>query len=279
MTEEEVEQRVVAFLDHFFEDETMVAEHELNFLDENGLQKPEIDYMKMRQFIITAYNNLKEMDLTIAEGLVGKMYKDITILVNFYQEFLKKIKISNLVYQRDFLPSVQEYKHLNDDKTLTEAKINQYKHISLSTERELEDIAISKEKVDEKKIKLLRRRNVDALYNLEKSKEHLKEVAVELNELEESMKGQFFEQFEVYCDDYKNAFEEVINTKLFYFEKLLWQHAEQSSGVRKFFDSAGITGSYSTKTYLNYYLRNIDIEKSKSNDWHRYLHSLLKVLD
>lgn len=279
MTEEEVEQRVVAFLDHFFADETEVAEHELNFLDENGLKKPEIDYMKMRQFIITAYNNLKEMDLTVSEGLVGKMYKDITILVTFYQEFLKKIKISNLIYQRDFLPSVAEYKHLSDDKILTEAKINQYKHISTSTERELEDIQISGEKVDEKKIKLLRRRNVDALYNLEKAKEHLKEVAVELNELEASMKGQFFEQFELYCNDYKSGFEEVINTKLFYFEKILWQHAEQSSGVRKFFNNAGITGSYSTKTYLTYYLRNINIEKSKSNDWHRYLHSLLKVLD
>lgn len=279
MTENEVEQRVTSFLDHFFAGETEVAEHELNFLDENELKKPEIDYLKMRQFIITAYNNLKEMDLSISEGLVGKMYKDITLLVEFYQDFLKKIKISNLVYQRDFLPSVAEYKQLSDDKILTEAKINQFKHISVSTERELDEIRLSGEKVEEAKIKLLRRRNVDALYNLEKSKEHMKVVAVELAELEEAMKSTFFEMFETYCDDYKTAFQEIINTKMFYFEKLLWHHAEQSSGVRKFFNNAGITGSYSTKTYLNYYLRNINIEKSKSNEWHRYLHDLLKVLD
>ena len=279
MTEEEVEQRVASFLDGFFADETAVAEHELGFLDENGLQKPEIDYMKMRQFIFTAFNNLKEMDLAIADGLVGKMFKDITNLVDFYKEFKKKIKISNLVYQRDFLPSVREYQELNDDKILTEGKMNQYKHIATATQRELDEIAISKEKVDEAKVKMLRRRNVDSLYNLEKSKEHHKEVVIELNALEESMKGSFFEMFESYCNEYTTAFEEIINTKMFYFEKLLWHHAERSSGVRKFFDNAGITGSYSTRTYLNYYLRNINIEKSKTNEWHRYLHSLLKVLD
>jgi len=212
MTDNEIEQRVVSFLNNFFAEETKVAEHELAFLDENGLKKPEIDYFKMRRFIITAFNNLKEMDLTISEGLIGKMHKDITDLTTFYLEFLKRIKIQNLVYQRDFLPSVKEYKELNDDKIITEGKINQFKHIASATQRELDEIAATGEKVPEEKIKLLKRRNVDSLYNLDKSKEHLKEVAVAVSELEEAMKVIFFEQFEVYCNDYKDAFLEVLNT-------------------------------------------------------------------
>lgn len=279
MTENEVLERVTAFLNKFFDEETKVAEHELAFLDESGLKKPDIDYFKMRRFIVTAFNNLKELDLTIAEGLIGKMHKDIMELTAFYLDFLKKIKMQNLIYQRDFLPSVKEYKELNDDKVLTEAKINQFKNIAMTTQRELDEIANSGEKVPEDKIKLLKRRNVDSLYNLDKSKEHLKEVAVAVSELEESMKAIFFEQFEVYCEDYKAALLEVLNTKLYYFDKLLWAQAEKSSGVRKFFDNAGIKGSYSTKTYLSYYLKNIDVEKSKTSEWHQYLQSLLKVLD
>jgi hypothetical protein len=60
-------------------------------------------------------------------------------------------------------------------------------------------------------------------------------------------------------------------------DRLMWVQAQQSKLIEKFFVTSQIKGDFSTKTYIHYYIRNIDPNKS-ADEWHNYLRSVLKEL-
>lgn len=279
MEQEEITQVVVNFLNSFFKKELDVAQRELDFLYNNNFEKPDVDYIKLRRFLTTATNNLKTIDPNIMEGLLTKIHQDTDRLYTYYLEFEKKIKIEKLVYIRDFLPSVPEYKRLENEVTITEAMKKRFQAISVSTERELAVIPTPKTQDEIAYYKLLRKRNVDAIDGLAKSKEKLITISKELKDLEDIMSGEFYSQFREYVLSLKDGLLEALNTKSYYFDKLLWDKASKSAGIRKFFQQARIEGDFSTRTFIQYYLRNIDINKSSTSDWHNYLHEALRILE
>lgn len=279
MKQSELEAIVTQFLDQFFEEEAAVAQDNFNFIDENGFETPRVGYIRLRRFLNTAVNNLKNLDPNLITGLLGKLYTDIERLHEFNVEFKRKTKIAEVVYRRDFLETVPAYKQLQEEVTITDGLKNRYHSISRATDNELMNFREIKTAEDEKAYKELKKRNVDAIFNFGKAKEKLAVLSTKLKELEEYMRAEFFRQYDEYVQYYAEAFEEIINTKTFYFDKLLWFQAEKSSGIRKFFADARIDGDYSTKTYMKYYLRNIDIDKSRDSDWHRYLREMMELLE
>ena len=279
MKPEEIPPLVTEFLDHFFADELEVAQKELDFLYGNGFEKPTLDYIKMRRFLVTAVNNLKTLDPSIMEGLLPKIHQDVERLHEYFAEFFKKTRLTKLVYVRDFLPSVPEYKQLQDEVTITEAMKKRFQSIASSTDRELAALPPPKNAEELTYMKQLKGRNVDAIDGLAKAKDKLVIISKQLKEMEEAMSSEFFKQYQEYVDNLREGFNEIINTKSYYFDKLLWQRASQSASIRKFFQQARIEGEFSTKTFIQYYLRNIDVEKSSTSDWHNYLHEVLKVLE
>lgn len=279
MEQEEISQIVENFMNHFFKHELEVAQKELDFLYNNNFEKPSVDYIKLRRFLITAVNNLKTLDPNIMEGLLTKIYQDTERLYVYFQEFEKKIKIEKLVYIRDFLPSVPEYKRLQNEVTITEAMKKRFQAISVSTERELAVIPPPKTAEEIAYFKQLRGRNVDAIDGLARSKDKLIIISKELKELEEIMSDTFYISFREYVESIKDGLLEILNTKSYYFDKYLWEKASKSASIRKFFQQARIDGDFSTRTFIEYYLRNIDINKSSTSDWHNYLHEALKVLE
>jgi len=279
MTEEAIQEAITHFLDHYFSEEQEVAQHNLDFLDANGLTPPKTNYIKLRRFIVTAVNHLRSMDDELMVGLPIKMFVDVERLNEFYLAFSKKAKLSKVVYHRDFLPSVPEYQKLSDEVTITEGLKKRYLAVAKATENEM--MAMEKPKNDKelKQLKSLKGRYVDAVHNHTKAKEKLVTLHKELQELESVMEQSFFTGYQEYIDSYSEALQEIINTKTYYFDKLLWYKAEQSTPIRKFFDTAQIKGGMNTRTFIEYYTRNIDAEKSRNSDWHRYLKEILKIVE
>jgi hypothetical protein len=279
MEEARIAEVVVAFADRFFSNELSVAQKELDFIYDNGFKKPEIDYIKIYRFLITAYNHLKTIDPRITDELLMKIYQDVERIHAYLIEFMKKIKMHRSIYENDFLPSVPEYRTLQNDVTITEAMKKRFQSIAASTERELATLAPPKTPEEIAYQKTLRGRNVDAIDGLAKAKEKLLTVSQQLKELESLMKDQFYKQFNEYATSIRDGLCEVLHTKGYYFDKLLWENAANSQLIQKSFRQAQIEGDYSTKTFIRYYLRNIDINKSNTSDWHIYLQEVLKVLD
>ncbi|GHV06778.1 hypothetical protein AGMMS50229_12210 [Campylobacterota bacterium] len=279
MEAEQIRVVVSNFMDHFFGDELTATQKELDFVDANGFETPKLDYIKMRRFLVTAHNNLKTIDPHINEGLLSKIHQDVERLHEYVAEFNKKTKMGKLVYIRDFLPSVPEYKALQDEVTINEAMKKRFQSIAASTDRELATIAAPKNAEELAYIKTLRKRNVDAIDGLANTKDKLVIITKELKDLEDSMTAEFFLQYNDYVINIRDGLREVIQTKSFYFDKVLWERAEHSQLIQKFFAQARIEGDYSTKTFIQYYLRNIDINKSNTSDWHLYLQEVLRVLE
>jgi hypothetical protein len=280
LTPEEILSVVSAFMDRFFEGDLTNAQGELDFVDQNGFEKSKLDYIKLRRFLVTAYNSLKTIDPHLAEdGLLSKIRQDVERLYEYLAEFGKKTKLSKLVYIRDFLPSVPKYKALQNDVAITEAMKKRFQSIATSSERELSTLPPPKTDEEISYQKALKGRYVDALDGFARAKDKLVIIAKELKELEDAMSSEFLKRFVEYSENIRDGLTEVIQTKSYYFDKLLWSLASESQLIEKFFRQARIEGDYSTTTYIKYYLRNIDITKSNSSDWHNYLRDALKVFE
>lgn len=279
VSESEIFEVVSAFMNRFFGEEMAAAQKELDFLYGNGFVKPQLDYIKMRRFLIAAYNNLKSIDPKITEGLVAKVYQDVERLYEYLAGFLKKTKLAKLIYIRDFLPCVPRYKALQDNVTVTEGRKKQYQLIASATERELATLETPKNAEELAYAKSLHARNVDAIDTVARCKEKLAIVTKELKELEAQMSSEFFKQYNEYMSGINDGLFEVANTKSYYFDKLMWDFAASSPLIQKFFRQSRIEGDYSTKTMIRYYLRNIDISKSSTSEWHKYLQDVLKVFE
>jgi hypothetical protein len=277
---EEIRAIVTAFMDRFFGDELNMAQTELDFIDANGFEKPKLDYLKLRRFLVTAYNSLKTIDPHILEdGLLSKIHQDTDRIYAYLIEFGKKNRLSKLAYVRDFLPSVPQYHALQNEVTITEAAKKRYQASAASLEREIAETPAPKTPEEIARQKSLNSRYVDAIDGFAKAKEKLVVIAAQLKELEDAANAEFFKQFREYADNIDSALREIIQTKSYYFDKLLWDLAADSQLIAKFFRQARIEGGYCTKTFISYYLRNIDVNKTGTSDWHIYLHEALKVFE
>ena len=71
------------------------------------------------------------------------------------------------------------------------------------------------------------------------------------------------------------SLEKIIIIKTYYLEQTLWFKAKESQAIENFFETARIKVDYSTKTFIQYYLKNINVGQSKSDGWHAYLQECL----
>ncbi|MDR2639367.1 MAG: hypothetical protein LBC09_06005, partial [Helicobacteraceae bacterium] len=229
MKPEEIKTIVSAFIDRFFGDDLKMAQAELDFIDTNGFEKPKLDYLKLRRFLVTAYNNLKTIDPRILEdGLLSKTHQDVERLHAYMLEFSKKIRLSKLVYIRDFLPSVPRYQALQNEVTITEATKKRCQATALSTERELAVMPPPKSEEEIAYQKSLNARYVNAIDGLARAKDKLVIISKELKELEEMMSSEFMRQYVEYAENIDSALREIIQTKSYYLDKLLWELAADS---------------------------------------------------
>lgn len=277
--EADIADMVADFLADYFAFPQSVVNFHLDYLEENEFIEPEVDYIQIKRFIDSAINHLKSADPELYTGLLFKLSMDVSALQEFYLKFKAENKVSSVVFIRDFLSNVGFYSKLADEAMLEEAKKNEAEGIANTTSNQLQSIPKPSTEEETKEYKALKRRNVDAIHNAATARERLVELRGEMNAFEKKAKVEFENQFHTYIKEFNDAFRGVINTKIYYLEKLLWEKAKASAGIKKFFKKAQIKGALETKTFINYYLRNIDIDKTRSGGWHKYLHDCLKLLD
>jgi hypothetical protein len=282
--ESDAENLIFEFLNKYFKDIEEVVSFEESFILECDLVESRIDYFKLKRFIVTAIRNIKDIDFTVFGGLLHKLHDDVFKLFDYYSDFISRNSVSGVIYERDFLKQFKPYVEIEKNMTAAQAHKSTYESRMRSIENMISDIERSPDKKKDTaegklEIKRLKEKYADAVHHFAVSRDKLKDLSTQLQDLTNLFKPMFMNLFEMSKDDYIRRLSRVINIKSFYLDKLLWDRASKSARVKKFFSDAQIEGEYDTKTYINYYLKNIRVEHSKDNSWHRYLKEALKGLE
>lgn len=106
---------------------------------------------------------------------------------------------------------------------------------------------------------------------------------VKLNQL---IQKEFTAEFEKNIKIYQNDLREIINTKIYYFDHLLWHEAKKSSTIVDFYkksigEDIKIDDMLSTKLYIQQYLKSIQLKNTSTSDnsLHNYLRQVIKIMD
>lgn len=105
-----------------------------------------------------------------------------------------------------------------------------------------------------------------------------------IDELDNTIRGIFDKKFEEIIEDINNDLRLIINTKTYYFDKLLWYEALKSRAVWDFFQktkSKNIKNGErpSTKTFINQYLQTLDKDSIADSAWHLDIQQIARTMD
>ena len=251
------------------------------------LQSPDesLDYFKMKRFLFTAYNNLLEIDSSLADGALTEMYRNIQEVNSIHDLYKKSYLYPKIAFSTIFL----KYTRYKDAKRRLEANISEMANIK--TNLNVMEVEI-KQKVEE--LGKLEKEDVGYV-SLQQSIKHVKRLYVdtidrlgtlrEENELLIPVTNEYFELFfEEFSQKFEHSYEEnikhlidILGTMAFLFDRSMWEKASSSKAIDTYFKSAGITYPYSSLTYLRYYLKMLD--KSKLTSENRELFELLEYLE
>ena len=262
------------FLDDYFELIKEINNFHFNYLMSNKFYFPKTDYIELKRFIDTATNFLSDIDNKIMEGLTGKLYQDIHSLYSFYKNFTQKSQYAQNIFYQGYLENISNYKTLKNKVKKLKASIEKYTHTIATNEEKLKTMS-----KNDKEYKKTKRLYVDAIYELSLAKDQFYESKNMIEEIEKKEEKEFFPKFNDLKKTNLLKLKKIINTKLFYFDKILWYNASQSDLIIKFFETSDIKGDFSTKTFIQYFLKNVDISKSNNSDWIIYLQKILKVIE
>ncbi len=253
--------------------------YELNSKEES------LDYFKIKRFLFTAYNNLLELDSTLANGSLTEVYQNIQNINSIHDVYKKSYMYPKIAFSTIFL----RYTRYKEAKKRLEKNIFNMRNIesSLSAmELEIKQKVAeldSLEKDDEnsiaikgniKHLKSLYVDAIDKMGNLREENELLLPITDEYFEL-------FFEQFsEKFISSYEKNMKNIIsilNSMAFLFDRLMWEKASRSKVIKKHFEESNIPYPYSSLTFLRYYLKTLN--KSKLSEENKKLFELLKYLE
>lgn len=245
----------------------------------------------MKRFLLTAYNDLYELDNSLADQKLEEKKNELLKLHDRYRSF-KRVANYPLGYafEKVFLQHQPNFQKILEKRNSTAQKISIFaskeKHLLYEIElkeRELKKLIKDGKKesheydIKEMALKSIRTQYVDNLHYVATQKEMLSLLSRQIENFRNRYFKDFVREFEPLVRFYDAKLVKILNVKAYEFDSILWEQAKQSKLIRQFFVDSGIEGTYSSKTFLKYYLRTLD--KDKLNEQNKKLFSLLKYLE
>ncbi|TLD97448.1 hypothetical protein LS71_001470 [Helicobacter jaachi] len=247
-----------------------------------------LDFIRMRRFLLTAYNDLCAMDANIENDVLKKLKREIIYLSKEYEGYYKKTQYAlNYAFEMIFLARQVEYNktvtHIDEIQSSlanAQAQTNALSGTLAAEEKNLgkrEDRGSKEFAEAEKEVKQMRKRYVDLLNFIGNQKDALVTENARLKRFKEEHFEAFSKVYTPMTQDIKTRFIALLDTKAYDFDTTLWSRAKYSQAVKQFFRNSRIEGSFSSKTFLRYFLRGLD--KSKLSARSKELFDLLHYLE
>ncbi len=245
-----------------------------------------LDYLKMRRFLFTMYNNLTELDMHFITPRIKIMRDDLLEMSSVYDDFRSKATYPEIAFEKVFLSRQEEYQRV---KAAAELAHSEYLRLQGSEER-LSEILGEKEEVLERTLhvspvyerlneehKELKSDYVDTVHMMATLDEAYRHDTEVMMVFEQEHKEHFFELFSEASYQYREQIIKILDAQAFLFDEQLWMQAQKSKVIRNFFETSHIKGEYCSKTFLRYYLNSLDPEKISAEQ--RELFKLYDYLD
>lgn len=272
-------------VNEFFAREMAILSQHQDFVDGN----PELDFMRMRRFLITAYNDLCDLDSLLENQELKIIKNEVTSLYRDFEEYNKKMQYPlPYSFEKIFLVRQVAFTHLEqyieDVKIAVATAKTESEPLGKRLEEEERSLRLIPDKKSreyleyEKEVKALRRRFVDLIDYIAKQRDVITRETARLQVFREKHFHDFTDAFLPITDEIKKRFIKLLNTKGYALDKIMWARAKTNQYVKKFFRDADIHGGYNSKTYLRYFLKGLDKKKVVSSKT-RELFDLLKTLE
>ncbi len=233
-----------------------------------------LDYLVIRRFIWTTFNNLSEVDLHIITPKIKTLSDDLKAMAKVHDDFVNKTKYPALAYEEVFLSCQAEYKKIRDGAEKTIQRINQLKgsekHLGGALKIKKEELSkqINTDEFDVLggELKSLNGTYVDVVHMMAELDDRYKHDMKLLIEFEKEYKEDFYELFAKSSIVYKKDIVDILSAQAYTLDAQLWNQAKSSKAVKAHFHKAGVSGELNTKTYLKYYLDTQDVTKASSDN-------------
>ena len=278
-TDQEITDAIEQFIDSYFKDIQEYIELNYDWFKKHNIKKLNtVNYFSIRRFLVTATNNLLEIDKGIRSGVLDALITDVEYMYSYYEKIFLETRHSIVVMEKFFLKTFECYLKL--EQQLEEVMIK--KEFYTSQEKKSKAIIDDMDKheslnMEQTKIyKAAKRQNTDAIHILQE----IKLVANRLFEEEKLLRGKIVDLFDSKFHEQKKyvltALIDIINTTYFCLDQALWYYAENSQSVKRYFRISQIKGDFSLRTYIEYYLKGIG--DSSSSQEVKTLNEVLKEL-
>ena len=214
MTIEMIENEIAAFGDKFFDDYFELVDINLDFIEEHELYEPKKNYFITYDFLMTTIRHFTNLDVRFMHGTFQKLNRDVQILHKQYEKIVANEERVEEIFKNSFLRKSPLFKEIYDEL------ISLQKGVTLDEyERETKEIL----------------------------KDHY-------SALEEIYKEYFVEDFLTLNKEFLVSIRKILNTKLYYLDRLLWIHANRSEVILHSLKTLKIENDIDSKKYIAYRL-------------------------
>lgn len=248
--------------------------------------KYRLDFLRMRRFLYTMYNNLTELDMHFITPRIKIMHDDLLAMSQVYDDYKSKATYPEIAFDKVFLNRQNEYVMIREAAEVASSKLATLRE----AEGRLSEIISEKEEVIERTLRIstqfdrldeeqkeLKSDYVDTVHTMASLDEAYHHDLELMLTFEQEHKEEFFELFKVASKSYRDQIVGILDAQAFMFDEQLWMQAQRSKVIQNFFQESHIQGEYCSKTFLKYYLNSLDQDKVSQEQ--KELFKLYEYLD
>lgn len=230
----------------------------------------EINFLKLRRFLLTTYNNLIEIDLLLNNTEISHLHRDLHRLSEIYDEFKQRSVYVKKAFHELFLSRHHEFSKYQKRFEENKEQVKRYEYNIQMADSAIQSLEKMGQTIPDNseyyptfmaKMKTARAKSVDAVHgkrSLEEENSLLAQyISMIINENEES----FREKFSFQAKQYDHRITTLLNKLAYTFDVALWKNASRSPAIKRHFEKLNTKGTISSLTYLRYYLKSLSSEK------------------
>lgn len=231
-----------------------------------------LDFFKIRRFLLTAFNDLQEIDPHIR--MDTDLKERFMVLQNLYKAYKNtehNISNAGLAFELVFLRNQPEYLQHIRKKEECLTRISAMGEIEESIYPEIRDrenrlkqlkyADHEERKKLETELKKMKKSYVDAIHEGASLSEEVRSMQDLKAVYTKRYYDDFVKHFEKKAEYYLKIMERILGYKAYAFDRFLWHKASRSKAIREHFSESHIDGEFSTLTFLKYYLNTLDVDK------------------